>query len=243
MNRIMKEASLAAAMALAIGAHATAAEAQRSTTARRPVTKSTKATKEADRIAVADGRRTGFVLGVYTMAAPGVTITGGDVDGGPFKTGFGPGAGFMVGYGFNRTFTGFAAIDLAKQSAPSDYGGGSFGLSHMEIGGRANLPFGDGATVPYLSASFGRRGLGARVNDQLDGTTYTMKLSGGMFGVGGGVEHVISPALAIDGGLTLGFGRFGNQDIDGDSAPIDVNGSTTTRLRVGMTWRPASVRH
>ena len=97
MNRIMKEASLAAAMALAIGAHATAAEAQRSTTARRPVTKSTKPTKEADRIAVVDGRRTGFVLGVYTMAAPGVTITGGDVDGGPFKTGFGPGAGAAFG--------------------------------------------------------------------------------------------------------------------------------------------------
>lgn len=236
MNRIMKGISSAAAMALAMAAVATGAEAQRSTTTRRPVTKS------RDRIAVPDGRRTGFVLGVYTMAAPGVTITGGDVDGGPFKTGFGPGAGVMVGYGFNRTFTGFAALDLAKQGAPSDYGGGSFGLSHMEIGGRANLPFGDGATVPYLSASFGRRGLGARVTDQLDGQTYDMKLSGGMFGVGGGVEHVISPTLAIDGGLTLGFGRFGHQDIAGDSGPIDVNGSTTIRLRIGMTWRPTPRR-
>jgi hypothetical protein len=232
----MKGMSLAAALALAIAAPATRAEAQRATTTRRPVTKS------PDRIAVVDGRRTGFVLGVYSMAAPGVTITGGDVEGGPFKTGFGPGGGFMVGYGFNRTFTGFASIDLAKQSAPSDYSGGSFGLSHMEIGGRANLPFGDGATVPYLSASVGRRGLGARVTDNLDGATYTMKLSGGMFGVGGGVEHVISPTLAVDGGLALGFGRFGNQDIDGDSEAIDVNGSTTIRLRLGMTWRPVPSR-
>jgi hypothetical protein len=235
MNRIMKGMAFAPAMALAIAAHATRAEAQRSTTPRRPVT------KPRNRIAVPDGRRTGFVLGVYTMAAPGVTITGADIDGGPFKTGFGPGAGAMVGYGFNRTFTGFAALDLAKQSAPSDYGSGSFGLSHMEIGARANLPFGDGATVPYVSASVGRRGLGARVSDQLDGTTYDMKLTGGMFGVGGGVEHVISPTLAVDGGLTIGFGRFGHADIDGDSGPMDVNGSTTMRLRFGMTWRPAPV--
>jgi hypothetical protein len=236
MNRIMKGIALAAAMALTIAAHATAAEAQRTTTAHRPVARAT------DRIQVVDGRRTGFVLGVYTMAAPGVTITGGDVDGGPFKTGFGPGGGLLVGYGFNRTFTGFAALDLAKQSAPSDYGGGSLGLTHLEIGARANLPFGDGATVPYLSASVGRRGLGARVEDQTDGTTYNMTLSGGMFGIGGGVEHVISPTLAIDGGLTLGFGRFGQQDIDGDSEAIDVNGSTTVRLRFGMTWRPATGR-
>jgi hypothetical protein len=198
--------------------------------------------KTPDRIAVVDARRTGFVLGVYTMAAPGVTITGADIQDGPFKTGFGPGAGFTVGYGFNRTFTGFASIDLAKQSAPSDYGGGSFGLSHMEIGGRANLPFGDGATVPYVSASIGHRALGARVTDNLDGATYDMKLSGGMFGVGGGVEHVISPTLAVDGGLSLGFGRFGHQDADGQSDALDVNGSTTIRLRIGMTWRPTPRR-
>lgn len=236
MNRIMKGIALAAAVAMAIAAHATMAEAQRTSTARRPLA------KKPARVEVVDGRRTGFVLGVYSMAAPGVTITGPDIDGGPFKTGFGPGAGFLVGYGFNRTFTGFAAIDLAKQSAPSDYGGGSFGLSHMEVGARANLPFGDGATVPYLSASVGRRGLGARVNDQLDGSTYTMKLSGGMFGVGGGVEHVISPTLAVDGGLTIGFGRFGQQNVDGQSESLNVNGSTTTRLRFGMTWRPSPVR-
>jgi hypothetical protein len=220
------------AVAVAMLTLATAAEGQRST-ARRPAT-----TKAPARIAVADGRRTGFVLGVYTIAAPGVTLTGEDVDGGPFKTSYGPGAGLMLGYGFNRTFTGFASLDLARQGA-HEYTG-TFGLSHLEIGARANLPMGDGATVPYLTASFGRRGLGARVTDEWNDESYDMRLSGGMFGVGGGVEHVISPTLAIDGGLALGFGRFGHAEIDGESGPFDVNGSTTIRLRVGMTWRPVS---
>ena len=234
MTPRMTGIALRLTMALAMLAHATTMEAQR-TTARRP------AAKARERIAVVDGRRTGFVLGVYTIAAPGVSLSGEDIEDGPFKTSFGPGAGFMLGYGFNRTFTGYASLDLAKQGATGGMGG-SFGLSHLEVGARANLPYGDGATVPYVTASVGRRGLGARVTDDWDGTTFDMKLSGGMFGVGGGVEHVISPTLAIDGGLALAFGRFGHAEIDGESGPFNVNGNTTVRLRIGMTWRPTPGR-
>jgi len=181
------------------------------------------------------------VLGVYTIAAPGVTLTGDDVDG-TFKTNFGPGAGVMAGYAFNRTFSGFASVDVAKQGTSGGDLGGSFGLSHIELGARANLPYGNDATVPYLTASYGRRALGARVTDDFEGTEYDMRLSGGMFGVGGGVEHVISPTLAVDGGLAVAFGRFSHGDIDGESSSLAVNGTTSIRLRIGMTWRPAPPR-
>ena len=77
------------------------------------------------------------------------------------------------------------------------------------------------------------------MSDDFDGTEYDMRLSGGMFGVGGGVERVITPTLAVDGGLSLGFGRFSQSEIDGESGPLAVNGTTSIRLRVGMTWRPA----
>jgi hypothetical protein len=133
-------------------------------------------------------------------------------------------------------------VDVAKQSAADPDIGGSFGLRHLELAARANLPYGSAATVPYLTASYGRRALGARVTDDFEGREYDMRLSGGTFGVGGGVEHVISPTLAVDGGLAVAFGRFSHADIDGESLPFAVNGTTSIRLRVGMTWRPAPRR-
>src|SRR4051812_34341125 len=221
------------AMVMAMFALATSAEAQHSST-HKPTTKA------SSKPIVPDGRRTGLVLGVYTIAAPGVTLTGDDVDG-TFKTNFGPGAGVMVGYGFNRTFSGFASVDLAKQGMSGDIGG-NFGLRHIELGARANLPYGSVTTVPYLTASYGQRALGARVTDDFEGTEYDMRLTGGMFGVGGGLEHVLSPTLAVDGGLAVAFGRFNHSDIAGESSSLAVNGTTSIRLRIGMTWRPAPRR-
>jgi hypothetical protein len=210
---------------------ATASQAQR--------TKGTQATaKTADRISVIDRRTTGFVLGVSTVGATGLTI--GTTEGiGALTTGFGPGAGVMVGYGFNRTFSAFASADVAKQPTSSDGIEGNFGLTHLEVGGRANLPFGDGATVPYVTGSLGRRALSARgVVPEAD-VEVEVKFSGTMFGIGGGVEHSFSSTLAMDGGLELGFGRFNNVQINEFKRTIEVDGSTSVRLRVGVTWRPA----
>jgi hypothetical protein len=144
----------------------------------------------------------------------------------------------MVGYGSTGRRR-HASVDVAKQSA-SDPDGGSFGLRHIELGARANLPYGSGATVPYLTASYGRRALGARVTDNFEGTEFDMRLSGGMFGVGGGVEHVISPTLAVDGGLALVFGRFNFAQIDGESGSSQSTDDSSDC--VGMTWRPAPRR-
>jgi hypothetical protein len=181
------------------------------------------------------------MVGVQTIAAPGVTVTGNDIDG-TFKTGFGPGAGLTVGYGFNRTFSAFASLDLAKQGADMELFQGSFGLSHLEAGFKANLPNGNAATVPYVSASIGRRGLGARVIAGDDGSQFDLKMSGGMFGLGGGIQHALSATLALDGGLERGFGRFSHVSGDGESGDMDTNGSTTVRFKFGMIWRPGSRR-
>ena len=185
-----------------------------------------------------DGRTTGLSLGVHAIGAPGVSITGDDIDG-AFETNFGAGFGAMVGYGFNRTFSAFASIDIAKQkTAPDVYPAGNFGLLHLQAGARANLPLGGPSTVPYVSASVGRRALGAKITDLDTGESYDSSLSGGMFGLGGGVQHFFSPSLGFDGGVELGFGKLDDLDEDGERATLAVNGSTTIRLRLGLTWRP-----
>jgi len=80
MNHSNSRIAVRVTMVLAMLALATAAEAQRtSTSARKP------ATKPTSQIATPDGRRMGFVLGVYTMGAPGLTLGGDDIEDGPFS--------------------------------------------------------------------------------------------------------------------------------------------------------------
>jgi hypothetical protein len=190
----------------------------------------------------ADSRTRGFVLGVHSIAAPGVSITGDDIDG-EFKTDMGMGAGVMLGYGFSRTLTTYASLDIAKQKfANTDYGNSTFGLGHIEAGVRANVPLGTSSTLPYLSASIGRRSLGAHVEDTVLERDYDMTISGMSYGVGAGVEHFFSPAMALELGVAANFGRFDKYDGDGEKATADVNGSRTIRMRVGVNWRPGARR-
>ena len=91
-------------------------------------------------------------------------------------------------------------------------------------------------TLPRAWATAGR------CEDHPAGGRRISKLTGGMFGVGGGIQHVLSSTVALDGGLELGFGRFAHLYDDGDQGPINVNGSTTIRLRFGVMWRPSTRR-
>ncbi len=85
--------------------------------------------------------RTGLMLGVHSIAAPGVTLTGADFGNG-YGTSFGAGAGVMIGYAFNRTLSSFVSFDVARQkTAPNEADEGTFGLGHLEFGVRAK---GDG---------------------------------------------------------------------------------------------------
>jgi hypothetical protein len=177
------------------------------------------------------------VLGLYALAAPGITITGADIDG-TFETNFGPGAGLLLGFAFNPTFTSYVSLDLARQGSGMSDIGGTFGLVHFEVGARANLPLGNRTTKPYVSASIGRRSLGATVQDFDENETYPITVSGMMFGLGGGIQHTLTPHASLDAGLELGFGRFSNVADDGEHYSINIDGSMSTRLRVGLTWRP-----
>ena len=184
----------------------------------------------------------GFVLGVHTVAAPGVSITGNDIDG-EFKTDFGMGAGVSLGYGFTRTVTAFASLDVAKQKfANTDYDNATFGLGHIEAGVRANLPLGTPTTLPYLSASVGRRSVGAHVRDVVVEEEYDMSLSGMSYGIGAGIERFFSPTMALDVGVSANFGKFDRYKGDGESATAEVNGTRTMRMRVGVNWRPGARR-
>lgn len=181
--------------------------------------------------------RTGISLGVYSIAAPGVTITGADVDG-EFKTKSGGGAGVVLGIGVTPLLSVFASIDIAKQqSSAADYDG-TFGLAHAEAGVQLNLATQGARTVPYLLGSIGRRGVGAKVFSVQDDADVDMTLYGRALSVGGGIQHYFSPHMALDAGIQYSTGSFDHFKSNGESSPLDVRSSTSVRARLGVTWHP-----
>ena len=185
-----------------------------------------------------DGRPTGFSLGVYSVGVPGLTIGGGEGQNGAFNTSFGAGAGVTLGWGFNSVFSAFTSLDLARQNtAPSDTPEGSWGLAHMELGARANMPLGTAATIPYVTASFGGRALAAQAMFD-DGEKTDVSLSGHYLGLGAGIEHAFSRTMAVDAGVDVGFGKFSHVKVGGDETTETVDATRSIRMRLGLTWRP-----
>jgi hypothetical protein len=186
-------------------------------------------------------RMRGFMLGVHSIAAPGLTLTGEEI-GGSFSTKFGAGAGMTVGYGITRLFSAFASLDVAKQNtAPDVEPAGSWGLSHFEVGGRANIPLGASSTVPYISASVGRRAMAARTTNE-DGEQFDSAITGPMIGLGGGIEHFFSRSMALDAGIGVGYGKFTNVKFGEEEYDPKANATTSIRLHLGVNWRPGGRR-
>ena len=204
------------------------AMAQRTTTASKPAAKAP-AVKE---------RTNKWVFGAHTIATPGVSITGPDFEEWPVSTTMGGGLGIMAGYELNRAVTAFASLDLAKQNSGVNWMQGSFGLVHAELGVRAKLSQNNPQSVPYLMAAIGRRAIGSRITDLEDDEVYDVSFSGTMFSFGGGLQYMLSPKLALDGGVELGLGTFDHYEADGDIGTVNANTSTSIRVRAGFVWRP-----
>lgn len=187
----------------------------------------------------AAGNRTlGLMLGVHSVGAQGVTLSGAEFDQ-PYKLNSGFGAGVTIGYGFNRTFSSYVSFDVAKQRTHEDEAiEGTYGLGHLEFGVRANLPLGLVSTVPYVTGSIGRRGLAAKATDYETGETSDVAFHGRMIGLGAGIEHFISRNMSLDGGVQLAFGKFDHLTQDGEDYDLALDGTRSVRLRIGVTWRP-----
>ena len=181
---------------------------------------------------------TGLTLGVYSLAAAGVSIAGPDIDG-TFKTKLGEGGGIVAGWGLGRTLSAYASLDVAKQAtAAHTHPNGTFGLAHFEIGARANLPVSSARTVPYVTASVGNRALAAKVYNDNVGENVDFSMSGQVYVVGGGIQHFLSPHTSLDAGAEYAMGTFNHFSDNTGKYDMQLNNSSSLRLRVGVNWRP-----
>src|SRR5678816_4468597 len=110
----------------------------------------------------------------------------------------------------------------------------------FEVGARANIPVGASSTVPYLTASVGRRAMAARTTNE-DGEQFDSAITGPMIGLGGGIEHFFSRSMALDAGIGVGYGKFNNVKFGEEEYDPKANATTSIRLRLGVNWWPALV--
>jgi opacity protein-like surface antigen len=189
--------------------------------------------------APASPQPTGFMLNAHTVAAFGTTAGQATLGGDALTTGLGPGGGVQVGYAFNRTVMVFASADIAKQNSTRHDLPGNLGLTHIDLGARVNVPVHSSRLLPYAMASVEHRSLGTTVTDDVTGVDTDVSFSGFSLGVGGGVQYFMSPKLALDAGVGVGFGKLGTLKVDGhhEDTP-QLNNTTTARLIFGMNWYP-----
>lgn len=177
-----------------------------------------------------------FVLNGHSTAALGTSV--GDAFG-SLDTRNGLGAGVEVGYLITPRLFAYAGLDIAKQGIDEVGFEGDFGLTHLEAGARLSFPIPPSKVLPYLGAWVGRRSLTTTVDDFETGTSADLSLSGLAVGASGGLQVFVSPKLALDGGVSVGFGKMGNVKVDGRREDWGTpDNTTTTRIRFGGNWYP-----
>jgi hypothetical protein len=178
-----------------------------------------------------------FFINGHSVAAFGTSVTPEGFD--PLKTSTGLGGGVQIGYAITPRLTAYAGYEIAKQ--PVDMFGleGDFGLSHLEAGAHLSFPVKNSRLSPYVGAWVGRRSLTSTLDDLDNGTSQDFSLSGMAAGVSGGMQYFLTPALALDGGVSLGMGKFGNVKIDHVRQIMpEMRNSTTMRVQFGASWHP-----
>jgi hypothetical protein len=174
----------------------------------------------------------GFMLG---LALNGTSIKG-EGDDEPDK---GSGGTLQLGYGFNRSFTGF--LDLSGVVLDGDQGDGDVTLTQAFLGGRFNIGTSDKRWIPFLDGGLGVRSLqqkDAQFCDTSGCTTSDISFSGAAFFLGGGVSFYMTRSLALTGAAHWGVGEFSDVKVDNVTVSGFEADATTARLNLGITWYP-----
>lgn len=178
-----------------------------------------------------------WVINGHSTAALGTSVSD-QFDN--LKTSSGLGAGIELGYRVTPRLLAYAGFDIAKQAIDVAGLDGNFGLTHLEAGARLSFPIPHSKVLPYLGAWVGWRSLSTTVDNFDTGVSSDLSFSGLALGGSGGMQLFLSPKLALDGGVSVGFGKLGNVKVDGqrqEGGDI-LNNTTTMRLRFGANWYP-----
>lgn len=165
---------------------------------------------------------------------------------------YGYGAGAEAGFNFTRYLGVFAAADVARMkfSESEDSDEENYNFTHLEVGGRLNIPIGQ-RILPYVDVGYARRELKQDISDA--GVDVTLRLRGNNAVAGGGLQFFVRPSVAVDLGARLSFGELDDFEAEVDGETFDENDFeeifgepfqptkvTYSRLTLGLTWYPGA---
>jgi hypothetical protein len=174
----------------------------------------------------------GLVLNAHLSAMPGFSIGGRDFDT-PSDLGMGPGVGVQVGYAIDPRFLIYAGADLGRLGAAAEDPTNHWSFTMLEVGGRASFPRARSKVTPYVTASIGTRAVKATMADFGNVKMNGMALSGG-----GGITYQVAPAVALNAAALVSVGKYSHYEDPEVTGSPDLNSTTSTRLQLGLDWRP-----
>lgn len=142
----------------------------------------------------------------------------------------GGGAGLILGYGFNRTWSLYTEFSGATMNSSDN--SGSYKLGHFDLGTRIHFRSGENTVVPFIQAALAGRAMSQTVN----GTD--VSANGAGVSVGGGLNVHFSPSTAFSASVTWGFGKFDNVSVGNVTVTNVGQDATTARVHVGLVWFP-----
>jgi hypothetical protein len=165
------------------------------------------------------------------------------------KSYYGMGGGGQIGYNLTRhlgLFVGFdyarPGIDAVEISEPGFTADDNFTFTHVELGGRLNIPV-SRWVLPSVDAAYARRALSYSFLSGEGGsaTVGRLKYSGNNVLVGTGAQLFVRPTVAVDVGGRVSFGELDHAHLDmrgGEYSTRSIGDSdlTFSRVSAGFTW-------
>lgn len=153
----------------------------------------------------------------------------------------GMGFGLRLGWGITKNVTLFVGIDTTSiETEDPTINNGTYGLTQAELGGiytfRAGMSF-----LPYVEAGIGSRRISSDVtiSDEAGNISEGRASSVGMaFSLGGGFNYYFTPPVALNFGLTITTGHFGDYKVNDTRIHNTDFSAASARIGLGLTWYP-----
>jgi hypothetical protein len=150
----------------------------------------------------------------------------------------GGGAGLRVGYGFNRSLTGYVEMDGITFDVENPELEGEWAMAHVDLGLRYNFANSLRRWVPFLDAAIGARAVSVEDATSEGENVGKVTFSGGAFSLGGGVSFFTSEKFAVETLVKFTGGTFEQIDVgDVSVRNLDIDASSF-RFKVGVSWWP-----
>jgi hypothetical protein len=150
----------------------------------------------------------------------------------------GGGAGLRLGYGFNRSLTGYVEMDGITFDVENPELEGQWAMGHVDLGLRYNFANSLRRFVPFLDAAIGGRAVSVENATSEGEDVGKVTFSGGALSLGGGISFFTSEKFALETLVKFTGGTFEQIDV-GDVSVRNLNiDASSFRFKVGVSWWP-----